>query len=140
VLVLLAIGGSVAVRLLGWCEAPGPIPNFLKLEVVNGCGAMRAGDAVMRDLQQRGFNVYRTRNAEGYYRRTQVVDRRNRTGAAARSVANALGVRPRFLGFRVGRLITPEVVVAIDSLSYPDVSVVVGTDYRRFFPNAIPLY
>ncbi|MEO0080264.1 MAG: LytR C-terminal domain-containing protein [candidate division WOR-3 bacterium] len=139
-LVLVAVTGSILVRLLRWYEMPSSIPRHLKLEVTNGCGQPRAGDAVMKDLQRRGFNVFRTKNSAHHYTRTTVVDLCDPTGANAHAVAQALGVRPKVIGIPAGKLLTPAVTVQLDSSLYLDVRVVIGEDFKRFFPSAFPLY
>ncbi|MGC8797467.1 MAG: LytR C-terminal domain-containing protein [candidate division WOR-3 bacterium] len=113
----------------------------VKLEVVNGTDVHRLGRAVERDLLARGFDVYRVSDAESVYAQTVVVDLQDPTGTNAQAVARALGIRrKRLIGILPPEMKIPLVQVQLDSGSFYDVRIVIGRDYRQFFPQAVILY
>lgn len=137
--VVLTAGISLLWRPLSEEEAGGRITSA-RMEVVNGCGVPRVGRAVAEQLQARGFDVYAVRTDTGHWARTTVVDLRDVNGASALAVAEALSTQRRWRRLPLGRRVMPEVKVGLDSSRYLEVSLVVGADYRRFFPRVIPLY
>ena len=137
---LLAAGGSIAWRFLTDERKFEFDTKSVRMEVVNCCGAARVGRAVADELQARGFDVYSVLGSPETRARTTVVDLRDPSGRAAAKVARALSFRRHWWRFPYGHWITPARAVAIDSTRYLEIRLVVGADYRRFFPNVIPLY
>ncbi len=137
--VLIAVGGSVTGRFLCRNGSVEFDIESVRIEVINGCGAVRLARSVADDLQLRGFDVYDVGNAEQLYERTVVVDLRDPAGENARKIAAALAVQPRFWFVPIGDKLMPEVVVQLDSSRYLEVGVVLGEDYRFFFPEVVVL-
>jgi hypothetical protein len=97
-------------------------PHTIQLDVLNGSGTPRLGQRFTDYLRARGFDVVEMGNyKESGVEFTRVIDRAGDL-AAARQVAEALGV-PK------GR-----VVQQIDKNAYLDVSVVIGKDYKSLKP------
>lgn len=140
VLLLLAVAGSVAWRFMARNDDFQFDRKSVRMEVVNACGVPRIGRAVADNLQMRGYDVYGAGNATKHFGRTTVVDLRDASGRTAGRVARSLAVTRRWWRIRVGRPAIPDTTVEIDSSRYLEVRLVVGDDYRRFFPGVVPLY
>lgn len=136
--VLAAVGLSIARRFLDWDEQP-PGPPPLAIEVVNATGVARVGRDVLLCLQARGFDARRVAGSEEENERTTVRDLRDTTLANARRVAASLAQRRRVWFVPIERWRRPELALRVDSTRFADVQVVVGRDYRRFFPESVPL-
>ena len=136
---VLAVGASVTWRFLPE-EQVDTGAKSLRMEVVNGCGMPRVGRAVADELQMRGFDVYSVRADTEHSARTTVVDLRDPAGGNAQSVARALSVQRRWRRLPLGPRAVPEARVELDSARYLEVRLVVGEDFRRFFPRVVPLY
>lgn len=111
-----------------------------EVEVVNGTGIHRLARAVERELLNRNFNVYGAGDAGTHYQHTVIVDLRHPEGKMAKEVAKALATRKKFLFFHWGKPIAPPIDVRVDSNRFVDVEIIIGDDYRRFFPQVVPLY
>ncbi|MEO0081290.1 MAG: LytR C-terminal domain-containing protein [candidate division WOR-3 bacterium] len=140
VLVFLAAGASVTWRMLPKEEPLELNPGDVRLEVVNGCGVPRLANAVRGELEARGFAAMSVRNSDSVCAKTAVVDLLDPGCGCAGKVARALSRRQRRLGLPVGPRFVPKVSAQIDSTKFLDVIVVVGQDYRQFFPNLVVLY
>lgn len=98
------------------CEAP------VVVEVLNGCGISGIADDVAGFLSDKDFDVMFVGNAGDFgYRETVVVDRSGDRSKAL-EVARVLGRKP--------------VVYQVNSSSFVDVTVIVGTDLPRGIPPA----
>lgn len=140
VALILAAAGSVAWRFLTE-EHEYPFDRkSVRMEVVNCCGQARVGRAVADELQLRGYDVYNVLTGSEIRDKTTVVDLRDRSGRRAAEVAQSLRVRRQFGRFYYGHWIVPAHEVAIDSSRYLEIRLLVGKDYRVFFPKVIPLY
>jgi hypothetical protein len=137
--IVLVVGASITWRFLPEEESESDAKS-LSMEVVNGCGMPRVGRAVADELQMRQFNVYTVRAEPVRSVLTTVVDLRDRGGRNARKVAFALSVQRRWKKLPLGPRFIPETRVAIDSSRHLEVRLVVGEDFRRFFPRVVPLY
>ena len=116
---------------------PGPTmpPGDVRIKVVNASGVLSAGRDVSEYLSRAGFDLYGDSNNDEIVPRTRIIDRLDRQLKFAREVSNAVLVPARKLGpFVVQPRQTPEISCAIDSLLYLDCTVVLGTNYRMFFP------
>lgn len=136
---ILAIAGSVA-----WRFWPRPEPwefevGRVRLAVVNGCGVAHLAATVSDLMQKRGYDVYEVGDTRERPEHTTVVDLRDPNGANADSIARSLAVERRIFGLPTGRLELPAVAAVPDTNRWPEVEVVLGRDYRRFFPEARPL-
>ncbi len=139
VVVLLAVAGSLVLRFAGPEPPAAFVPGSVRLGVVNACGRAYLASSVARELEKQGFVVYGVGNADRHRERTAVVDLLDGEAVMAHRVAEHLAVRDRIWLLPVGHRHVPEVRVEIDSSRYLEVLVVVGDDYRRFFPGAVPL-
>jgi hypothetical protein len=142
VVLVLAVGASITWRLLPEEETRPDAKSLdsLRMEVVNGSGTPRVGRAVADELQMRGFNVYTVRADREPSARTTVVDLRDSTGRNAEKMARALSVQRHWRKLPLGPRAVPETRVELDSSRYLEVRLVVGSDYRRFFADVVPLY
>ncbi|MEO0053217.1 MAG: hypothetical protein ABIK22_03560, partial [candidate division WOR-3 bacterium] len=61
-------------------------------------------------------------------------------GMNGQAVAAALAVRRRLFWFYQPEVKLPLVRVAVDSGSFYEVRLILGRDYRQFFPQAMILY
>jgi hypothetical protein len=139
VLLLLAAVGSILWRILT-AEHPYQFDRkSVRMEVCNCSGVARAGRAVADELQLRGYDVYNVLGGSEPQRRTTVLDLRDRSGHRAAEVAKSLRVRRHFWRFHYGDWLVPAHEVALDSSRYLEIRLVVGSDYRQFFPTVIPL-
>ncbi|MEO0086322.1 MAG: LytR C-terminal domain-containing protein [candidate division WOR-3 bacterium] len=112
----------------------------VRLEVINGCGLPRVGRAVADELLRRGYNVYGVGNCIEHYARTRVVDLRDPKGGHAGQVARSLAIRRRWWRIPLRGWVLPDTAVSLDSLRFLEVQLVVGDDFRRFFPEVVPLH
>lgn len=107
------------------------------VKVINGTGVQRLAWFAAWDLVNRGFNVYGTGDTSDKIEHTIVVDLKDPTGKNAWAIAEELKVMRRFLGLPTKNVISPEVYVKIDSSRFVEVLVILGEDYRRFFPKIV---
>ena len=139
VVVLLGVAGSLAVRFWPRGEPLPFDPKLMRMEVVNGCGVPRLARAVAYELQACGYDVYGVGNTREHHKKTIAVDMLHPEGLNAQKVARALSVQPKMWILPVGGRAEPEVKVALDSSRFLEVRLVVGEDYRTFFPEVLPL-
>lgn len=111
----------------------------ISVRVINGTGVQRLALFAAWNLVNRGFNVYGTGDTSDKIQHTSVVDLKDPTGKNARAIAEGLKVRRRFLGLPIKNVIRPEVDVKIDSNRFVEVLVILGEDYRLFFPKVVPI-
>ena len=96
--------------------------HTIQLDVLNGSGTPRLGQRFTDYLRARGFDVVEMGNyKESGVEFTRVIDRAG-DPAAARQVAEALGVAK------------DRVIQQIDKNVYLDVSVVIGKDFKSLKP------
>jgi len=119
-------------------EASGFDRGAVTFEVTNGCGVPRIARAVADELSHRGFGVYEVGN-DSAWEHTAVIDLRDPEGARAEAVAAELSVARRFWFLRLRERLSPEWLVGLDSSRHVDLRLVVGSDYRRFFPDVVAL-
>jgi len=112
----------------------------VRMEVSNGSGMPRAGRAVADEMQMRGFDVYSVKAEPKPVPATTVVDLRSPTGANATIVAQALSVQKKWWRIPLHPRRFPLTVVALDSSRYLEARLVVGQDFKVFFPDVEPLH
>jgi len=139
VVALLGVAGSLVIRFWPTEEELAFDPKLMRMEVVNGCEVPRLARAVAYEMQARGFDVYGVGNTAESHEKSLVVDLLDPAGSNAEKVAQALSVQPRLWVLPVGGRVEPETRVALDSARYLEVRLVIGKDYRRFFPRVLPL-
>jgi hypothetical protein len=139
VVALLGVTGSLVIRFWGTEDELAFDSKLMRMEVVNGCGVPRLARAVAYEMQERGFDVYGVGTSVENHEKTMVVDLLDPLGSNAEKVAQALSVQPRLWALPVGGRVEPETRVALDSARYLEVRLVLGQDYRRFFPRVLAL-
>ena len=96
--------------------------NDLRVEVLNGCSVERLAVRVTDVLREQGFNVVSIGSTRrDSFPESVVIDRVSDTMEKARYVARRIGCR------NVGKDIDPAL--------YVDVTIVVGRDYLKLFPD-----
>lgn len=94
----------------------------IRVEVLNGCGVNRLAMRVTNILRKQGFNVMKIGNTENQdFEKTVVVERSDETLQNAKYVAGRIGCK------NIGK--------DIDSGLYLEVTVIVGKDYEKIFPD-----
>jgi hypothetical protein len=139
-LVLGFIGYAVLTSWHNWIvteSRPKPTLNWgdVRIKVLNASGVLSAGRDISEFLSRDGFDVYRDSNNYEIRPRTRMVDRRDTLMKYARELRNAVLVPARKLGpFTISARVQPEIGCEIDSLLYVECTVVLGSNYRTFFP------
>ncbi|MCR4423286.1 MAG: LytR C-terminal domain-containing protein [candidate division WOR-3 bacterium] len=108
--------------------------------MINGTGINRLAWIVAWDMTSRGFNVYGTGDTCDNFDCTVIVDLRDSSGGKARAIAEGLKVKKRTGRLPIKKVLLPRVEVKIDSSRFVDVLVILGEDYRLFFPTVAPVY
>jgi hypothetical protein len=139
VVLMIAIGVSLAWRFLPEDRPISQEVKSIRIEVSNGCGMPKAGRAIADELQLRGFDVYSVTGQDSIFAATTVVDLRDPGCANARKVADALGFQPRWWRIPLGSVVSPATSAGLDSSRYLEARLVVGKDFRRFFPKVAVL-
>ncbi len=94
----------------------------LRIEVLNGCGVERLAVRVTDVLREQGFNVVSVGSTRrDSFPESVVIDRISDTMEKARYMARRIGCR------NVGKDIDPAL--------YVDVTLIVGRDYLKLFPD-----
>lgn len=144
-LILGFIGYAVQKSWPNWVVSevrPKPTLNWgdVRIKVLNASGVLSAGRDVADSLSRAGFDVYGDSNYYEIIPRTRIIDRRDPQMKYAREIQNAVFVPARKLGpLTIHPRVQPEIGCEIDSLLYLECTVVLGSNYRTFFPvNARP--
>lgn len=94
----------------------------LRVEVLNGCGVDNLAMIISDELRKMGFDVVETGDASSYdFKETVVIDRTDNTLKNARRLSRVIGCH------KLGK--------DIDSSLYVDVTILLGKDYERYFPD-----
>ncbi len=93
------------------------MPTIGEIQVLNGCGELGAAESIKAFLQERGFNVIESGNAESFRYDQTVVASRKEEMRIARQVAAVLG--------------TSNVISLVNESKLFDVTVFVGNDYKK---------
>jgi hypothetical protein len=139
VALLIAIGASMAWRFLPEDRPISQDVKSIRMEVSNGCGIPKAGRAIADELQLRGFDVYSVTGQDSVFAATTVVDLRDPGRANALRLADALGFQPKWWRIPLGSRVVPATSAGLDSSRYLEARLVVGKDFRRFFPKVAVL-
>jgi hypothetical protein len=139
--VVLGVGLSFAWRFRPRKHVPAIDRQKYRMEVLNGCGEAKVARAVADDLQRRGYNVYSAGDARRRYPLTTVVDLRDARQSGARLIARVMGIeaQPSIWDVPLGSPPQPVVTAEVDSTRYLEVRLVIGADWRKFFPAVEPL-
>ena len=112
-------------------------PASIRVEVVNASDVAGAGPAVRDYLRKNGFDVYGERKDQQILPRTRIIDRLDHQMSYARDIQKFLTVPARKLGpVSISRRLQPEIGSEVDSLLYLEAKILLGEDYRKFFPIA----
>ncbi len=94
----------------------------IRVEVLNGCGVNRLAMRVTNVLRKQGFNVIKIGNTENQdFEKTVIIERSDETLENAQYVAGRIGCK------NIGKDIDPGL--------YLEVTVIVGKDYEKIFPD-----
>lgn len=93
----------------------------LRVEVLNGCGINRLAIKVSDLLREKGFNVVKIGDAEKNYPETVVVERSDENMTNGKYFARRIGCK------NIGKDVDPAL--------YIDVTIIIGEDYKRLFPD-----
>ncbi len=107
----------------------------IRIELINCSGRFAIGKGVMESLRRKGFNVYGPSFDTVKVSKTLIVDRKDEKGLWAELVAKRLAVERKGGIFRRKVLIRPEVKAKINPDPFVDCSIILGEDYKIFFPE-----
>ena len=94
----------------------------IRVEVLNGCGVNRLAMKVTNILRKQGFNVIKIGNTENRdFEKTVVIERSDETMQNAQYVSGRIGCK------NIGK--------DIDAGLYLEVTVIIGKDYKKIFPD-----
>ncbi len=100
-----------------------PQGKAIQVDVINGCGAAKAGTQCTQYLRSRGYDVVEVRNYHRFDVRTSLVIARTSNIRNAEKVATALGIPST----RIIQQLNPDLFV--------DVSVLIGHDVQSLKPS-----
>ncbi len=94
----------------------------VRVEVLNGCGVNRLAIRVTNSLRKNGFNVVKIGNTETQnFQETVVIERSEENMKNAKYFAKRIGCK------NIGKDIDPAL--------YLEVSLIIGKDYKKIFPD-----
>jgi hypothetical protein len=94
----------------------------IRIQVLNGSGVDREGKRAANFLRGLGFDVWDIKDATQLFDKTKILEHTDKNRLHGLEVARVLKCREK-------------VGIELDSLLYLDVTVIVGKDYKRFFPD-----
>ncbi|OPX18316.1 hypothetical protein BXT86_01880 [candidate division WOR-3 bacterium 4484_100] len=125
ILIILLTAFLISVIIMFTREDPQEIyrrNSNLRVEVLNGCGVKRLAIKVANILRQRGFNVVQIGNArQTDFAESVVIERSDETGKNARYFAKRTGIK--------------NIGMDVDPALHLDVTLIVGKDYKKIFPD-----
>lgn len=142
--IILVLGLSLGIGLSSGCQKKSrrekSNPEFfgVGVKVINSTGVHRLAWIVAWDMINRGFNVYGTGDTCDSFEHTVVVDLKDSSAKNARAVAEGLKAEKRIAILPMKREMLPRIEVKIDSTRFVDVLLILGEDYRVFFPAVEP--
>ncbi|MEO0099519.1 MAG: LytR C-terminal domain-containing protein [candidate division WOR-3 bacterium] len=107
----------------------------IKVEIINCSGRYEIGKEILEDLRQRGFNVYDVVFDQDTLSESWVVERSDEQGENALILAKEIARRKKVGIFRKEILIMPKIKKEINRNLFIDVSLILGKDYKIFFPK-----
>ncbi|MBS4016043.1 MAG: LytR C-terminal domain-containing protein [Candidatus Latescibacteria bacterium] len=107
----------------------------IRLEIINCSGINKQGQRAQDYLRSIGFDVYGIRSGARLIGQTTVIERINPDMKNAIEVSNALGFNKKIWVLPLKQQITPEVQKDLDSLLYLEVTLILGKDCEKFFPE-----
>ncbi len=93
----------------------------LRVEVLNGCGVNRLAIKVSDILRDKGFNIVRIGDTENHYSESVVIERSDEKMENGKYFARRIGCR------NIGKDVDPAL--------YIDVTLIIGEDYKKLFPD-----
>ncbi len=93
----------------------------MRVEILNGCDINRLAIKVGDILREKGFNVVKIGNTDNPYKETIVIERADTSMANGKYFARRIGCK------NIGKDVDPAL--------YIDVTVIVGEDYLKLFPD-----
>jgi hypothetical protein len=93
----------------------------MRVEVLNGCNVNRLAIKVSDILREKGFNVVKIGNTEASYKETLVIERAEEDMENGKYFARRIGCK------NIGKDVDPAL--------YLDVTLILGEDYKKIFPD-----
>lgn len=93
----------------------------LRVEVLNGCNINRLAIKVSDILREKGFNVVKIGTTESMYKETVIIERANENLENGKYFARRIGCK------NIGKDVDPAL--------YLDITLIVGEDYKKLFPD-----
>jgi len=93
----------------------------IRVEVLNGCGVNRLAIKVSDILREKGFNVVKIGDTDRNYLETVVVERADTNMTNGKYFARRIGCK------NIGKDVDPAL--------YIDVTIIIGEDYKKLFPD-----
>jgi len=122
ILLVLFLGSMIIVFTKENPEAVYKKNNSIRTEVLNGCGVNRLAIKVANLLRNKGFNVVRIGDAsQAGLDETVVLERNNENMENAEYFAKRIGCK------NVGK--------DVDNALFLDVTIIIGHDYKKIFPD-----
>ncbi|MEO0161337.1 MAG: LytR C-terminal domain-containing protein [candidate division WOR-3 bacterium] len=124
ILILLLFLFGVSIIYMSTREDPEEIykkNSNLRIEVLNGCGVNRLAIRVSDILREKGFNVVKIGDARNYYRESVVIERSDENMANGKYFARRINCK------NIGKDVDPDL--------YVDVTLIIGEDYKKLFPD-----
>ncbi|GEM_PF-2331779 len=105
-------------------QQPPTTKTMIKVEVLNGCGALGVGKQITNFLRDRGFDVVGVGNYDNFnVNYTYAIDRKSMDKIYANEVAKVMGIK-----------LETGVAAILNSEKMLDVSIVIGHDYKDLVP------
>jgi hypothetical protein len=125
VVIFLALAFGVSITYMYTREDPREVFKKncnMRIEVVNGCGVDRLAIKVTDILREKGFNVVKIGNLDDQvFKETVIIERRSENMENVRYFSRRIGCK------NIGR--------DVDAALYIDVTLILGEDYRKLFPD-----
>jgi len=101
-------------------------PSEIRVEVLNASGRKFLARFISMELRKRGFDVVRFDNADSLLKETVIFDRRDPQKKYGRVLGRNIKCN--------------RVIFEADPLKICDVTLIIGKDYKRFFPDIEKLW
>jgi len=121
-LIVVAAGISVTKRFLEVKKSPPIDRSKIRVRVFNGSGVKYQGRRTAMFLRSLGFDVWDIYDTKEGFKNTMVIEHTDPSLLNAKEVAKAIHYKRK-------------IIKELDSLLYIDVTVIVGKDYKKFFPD-----